>query len=573
MIIFNLVQNFMASVPKDLVVLVEIGIMIIIAAFFAFLVRLFKQPLIPAYIFTGILIGPLFFGLISDIHLITSLSEIGVAFLIFTAGLEIKFKKLKEVGKAASIGGTLQIAILFFAAFLISLWLGFTGKAPLYIGLVIAFSSTMVVIKLLSDKREINSLHGRLVLGILLIQDIAAIIALTLLTSDFTMNSILVSLAKAGMFVIIAFFLTKIINPIFRSAAKSPELLLLVSMAVLFAFSIGAFFAKLSLIIGAFFAGITLANSDYKTEIQGKIIPLRDFFAVIFFVALGMQLQLISREFALLLLILLGLAIIVKPLIIMFLIRIFGYKKRTSFLTGNALAQTSEFSLIIATLGFGLGHITQGLFSVLVLLTILTMSFTTYLIGYEKTLFRWFSWPLNIFNKLGSRKENLEYLEKNKKRVIIFGCHRMGSLFLKEFEDKKKEPLIIDYNPEIIKSLIKKKIPCLYGDFMNEEVLEKAEFRKAEIIISTIPDLEDNLLLIKKAKKLNAKAMVFVTARRISEALKLYDKGADYVILPQIISGQKGFELIQKMEKEKGELKQLKLQHIKFLNSIHRILY
>ncbi len=573
MIIFNLVQNFMSTVPSNILVLVEIGIMIIVAAFFAFLIKIIKQPLIPAYIFTGILLGPLFFGLIQDPHLITSLSEIGVAFLIFTAGLEIKFRKLKEVGKAASIGGTLQIALLFFVGFLISLWLGFTGKAPIYIGLVVAFSSTMVVIKLLSDKRELNSLHGRMILGILLIQDIAAIIALTLLTSDFSFNSILISLAKAGLFAIIALILTKVINPVLKSAAKNQELLLLVSLSFLFLFAIGAFFAELSLIIGAFFAGVCLANSDYKTEIQGKISPLRDFFAVIFFVALGMQLQLISKEFMLLFFVLLGLVIIFKPLIIMFLIRIFGYKKRTSFLTGNALAQTSEFSLIIITLGFTLGHVSAGLFSTLVLLTILTMSFTTYLVTYEKNLFRWFSWPLNIFGFVKAKKENLEYLEKDKKRVIIFGCHRMGSLFLKEFEDKDKVPLIIDYNPEIIKSLIKKKVPCIYGDFMNDEVLEKAEFKKAEIIISTIPDIEDNLLLIKKIKKLNPKALIFVTARRISEALKLYDKGADYVIIPQVIGGQRGFELIQKMEKDKSELKKLKQMHIKFLNSIHNILY
>jgi len=273
----HIIQNFVTNVPPELVFIVEIGIMIIIAAFFAFLMRLFKQPLIPAYILTGILIGPLFLKLIENQSLILSLSEVGVAFLIFTAGLEIKFSKLKEVGGAASIGGTLQVLLLFFIGFLVSILLGFLGKAPIYIGLAVAFSSTMVVFKLLSDRRELSSLHGRIIIGILLVQDIAAIIALTVLSSDFSFISISIALAKAFGFAVFAILLAKIINPVFRRAARTPELLLLVSISLLFLFSIGAFIASLSLIIGAFFAGVSLANSDYKTEIEGKITPLRDF--------------------------------------------------------------------------------------------------------------------------------------------------------------------------------------------------------------------------------------------------------------------------------------------------------
>jgi len=569
----HIIQNFVTNVPPELVFIVEIGIMIIIAAFFAFLMRLFKQPLIPAYILTGILIGPLFLKLIENQSLILSLSEVGVAFLIFTAGLEIKFSKLKEVGGAASIGGTLQVLLLFFIGFLVSILLGFLGKAPIYIGLAVAFSSTMVVFKLLSDRRELSSLHGRIIIGILLVQDIAAIIALTVLSSDFSFISISIALAKAFGFAVFAILLAKIINPVFRRAARTPELLLLVSISLLFLFSIGAFIASLSLIIGAFFAGVSLANSDYKTEIEGKITPLRDFFAAIFFVALGMQLQLISGKFLILLLILIGIVILIKPLIIMFLIRVFGYKKRTSFLVGNSLAQTSEFSLIIVTLGFSLGHISKGLFSTLVLLTIITMSLTTYWITYEKRFLNWFSWPLNIFKDFKAKKEDLEYVSNNHKKTILFGCHRMGSLFLKEFEKTKNDLIVVDYNPEIIKSLIDKKIPCVYGDFMNPEVIEKTNLKQAEIIISTISDEEDNQYLIKKARSLNPNVLIFVVARRISEALKLYEIGADYVIVPQVIGGQKGFELIEKVRKNRDSIKEYRKEHKKYLESIHNILY
>jgi len=567
------IQNFISNIHAEMTTLFEIGVMIIIASILAFLIRLIKQPLIPAYILTGILIGPLFLKLIENQHLIMSLSEIGVAFLIFTAGLEIKFKKLKEVGNAASIGGTLQILLLFVIGFLIAMGLGFLGKAPIYIGLVVAFSSTMVVVKLLVDRREINSLHGRIIIGILLIQDIAAIIALTILSSDLSMISIVIALGKAFMFAIFAIILSKIMNPIFRKAAQMPELLLLVSISFLFLFSLGAYVSDLSLIIGAFFAGVSLANSNYKTEIQGKVAPLRDFFAVIFFVALGMQLQWITGKFFILLLILLGVVIILKPLTIMFLVRFFGYKKRTSFFTGNALAQTSEFSLIIVTLGLTLGHINQGLFSTLVLLTIITMSLTTYCITYQKKFLNLFSWHLNLLKNFQTKKENLEYHGKEGKKIILFGCHRMGSLFLKEFEKRKKDLVVIDYNPEIIQSLIDKKIPCIYGDFMNPEVVEKAGLKQAEIIISTIADIEDNLYLVKRARKKNPNVLIFVVARRISEALKLYNVGADYVIIPQIIGGQKGFDIIQKVKNNKDLLKEYRKQHKKYLEGVHNILY
>ena len=571
--LFNLLQNFIGEISQEVLILTEIGILIIIATVLAFLARIIKQPLIPAYILAGILIGPLVLGLVKDPGLISALSQIGVAFLIFAAGLEIKLTKLKEVGKVSSVGGVLQIALLFLIAFFITTWMGFAGYAPVYIGLVVAFSSTMIVVALLAQKKTTNSLQGRIIIGILLVQDIAAIIALAILSSDLSLNSVLIVLGKASVFAIVALILSKVASPVFRKAADNHELLLLVSISFLFLFVIGSFFAGLSLIIGAFFAGVALANSDYKTEIQGKITPLREFFAVLFFVALGMQLKMISGNFAFLLLVLLILVVIAKPFVIMFLVRLFGYKKRTAFFTGNSLAQTSEFSLIIATLGLSLGHISQDLFSTLVLLTIVTMALTTYLIVYEKRLIGWFGWLLNFLERVKSRREELEFSDKKINKIILFGCHRMGSLILKEFEKHKEDIFVVDYNPEIIKSLMDKKIPCVYGDFMNDEVLEKANIRSAEIVISTIPDFEDNLYLVRKVKKINPKADVIIVASRISEALDLYKGGADYVILPKVVGGEKSVDLARKIRRGKRGLKELKKEHVRYLNNLHHLLY
>jgi len=572
MVMLNFLQAAFSGIHSDLLVIFEIGIIIILATILAFIVKLARQPLIPAYIITGILIGPLVFGIIQDQSLIIALSEIGVAFLIFTAGLEIKFKKLGEVGKTVIIAGILQIFFLFILTYLISSGLGFSNQSLFYIGLVVAFSSTMIVVKVLNDKREIDSLHGRIIIGILLIQDIAAIIALTVISSDLSVANISLFITKAGIFAIAAFMLSKISSPIFKASAEDSDMLLLCAISFLFIFVLGSYAAGLSLIVGAFFAGVSLANSEYKTEIQGRIGPLREFFSVIFFVSLGMQLRLITKEFVLLFFVLFFLVIIIKPIITMFIIRLLGYKKSTSFLTGNALAQTSEFSLIIATLGFNLGYINEGLFSTLILLTIATMSMTIYLIRHEKALTKWLDWPLNLLNNFHTKNESLEYHEIDGKKIIIFGCHRMGSLFVKEFNKNKKGIFVVDYNPEIIKYLIEKKVPCMYGDFANEEVFNKAEIKKAEIIISTIPDMDDNVMLVKKVRRLNKEALIFIVAERISEALKLYKIGVDYVILPQVIGGQKVSELIPRL-RDKDDVKILKKEHMEYLDSIHNILY
>tara|TARA_B100002003_G_C14045399_1_gene503563 strand:- start:325 stop:1092 length:768 start_codon:yes stop_codon:yes gene_type:complete len=254
----------------------------------------------------------------------------------------------------------------------------------------------------------------------------------------------------------------------------------------------------------------------------------------------------------------------------MYVVRISGYKKRTAFFTGNALAQTSEFSLIIVTIGLAAGHIDQGLFSTLVLLTVLTMSLTTYFITFEKRLSELFSWPLNFLDKVKTNKENLENIGRNDKEVVIFGCHRIGGLILRDLNHHKKDLMVVDYNPQIIKSLITKKIPCIYGDFMHEEILEKINLRNSKIFISTIPAFEENKELIKKIKKVNKSSIVIVVARNIDEANELYKKGVDYVILPKFISGEKISGLIK--DAKKGKMGRLRMDHKKYLKGIGRFI-
>jgi len=261
-----------------------------------------------------------------------------------------------------------------------------------------------------------------------------------------------------------------------------------------------------------------------------------------------------------------------KPFVIMMLVRMFGYTKRTSFFTGNSLAQTSEFSLIIATIGLTLGYIDNGLFSTLVLLTIITMAATTYLIGYDRFLFDKFSWPLNALHKLRADKEDTRDFIIKKKKIVIFGCHRMGRLFLKFFKEEKKDLLVVDYNPDIIRSLGKKRIPCVYGDISNPEVLEKADVWNSELVVSTIPELEDNMALIYKIKSKNKEVIVVVTAESLEDGEKLYKQGADYVILPKVAGGEIGSKIVNRMLRNKGEIKDIRREQQSYLKSMHKIL-
>lgn len=566
------------NLPAEAVILFDIGIIIVIAAILALLLRFLKQPLIPAYIAAGLIIGPIGLGLIKNMELISSLSEIGIAFLLFVAGLEISIRKLKEVGFSATISGILQIVILFLAGFFLAIYLGFFKIEALYIGVLIAFSSTMVVIKLLHDKKELNTLHGRIILGILLIQDVAAIIALTIiptLTSGLTNGiafstiPLFSSLAKGAIMIAVAFLLSKTILPkVFKFAARSSELLLITSIGYAFLFILAAYLAGLSIIIGAFIAGLSLAALPYNLEIEGRVRPLRDFFATIFFVSLGMQLF-FTTEALKPALILIALVLIFKPLIIMMLIRILGYEKRTSFLSGLSLAQMSEFSLIIAAHGLILGHISNTLFSIAILGTTITMAITPYLIEHKNELYRKLHYPLLLLEKIPSHKEKLGYRSKDSKKIVILGCRRMGRIILNSIG--KGKALVIDYDPEIIKNLMKNKIPCVYGDVANPDVLNKIDFKKIELLISTIPDKSDNLALIKQLKLRNPNALAFLTAEFIQDAFELYEQGADYVILPHIVSGERGSTLLKRIIKERKYALKTKSRHIKHLKELSSI--
>ncbi|OGY49068.1 MAG: hypothetical protein A3D39_03885 [Candidatus Buchananbacteria bacterium RIFCSPHIGHO2_02_FULL_39_17] len=546
----------------------QLGIIIIVVAILAYLLQLLKQPQLLAYILVGVLITPIL-QLVTNNTIIETISTIGVAFLLFIVGLEMDIKSLKNVAFVTTVGGSIQIAILFCIGYIAALFLGYLSLEAAYIGLMITFSSTMIVMKLLSDKRELNTLHGRMIIGILLLEDIVAIFALSILTSlnSFSIALLIIALLKFLSLFTIAYLASRHIFPqIFSFAAKNQELLLICSLAVCFLFSITFAFLGFSLAIGAFIAGITLGNLDYNIEIIGKIKSLKDFFAMLFFVSLGMGLSLaILKKVLLPLIILLLIILVIKPFIAMFICTLFKYTKKPSFLTAISLTQMGEFSLIIAAQGLMLGHISQDTFSLIVLTLLFSIIFSSYFIKYSDNLYTFLQKPLHLFDYFTT--ERLEYLPTEiKPKIILCGHNRIGYSILRDLKDIKNRVLVIDYNPEIINTMVKHGYHCIYGEVTDDEIIERMHLEQIQILISTVPNLSDNIHLIRRVRALNSRAKILVTASDIDDSLKLYTQGADYVILPHFLGGEHVSNIVSGIRHKQIDLKDERQRHIAHLH-------
>jgi voltage-gated potassium channel Kch len=428
----------------------------------------------------------------------------------------------------------------------------------------------MVIVKLLSDRREIDTLHGRILIGFLLMQDIAAILALaTLNNANGSPWPLIFSFLKGIGMIAIAYLGSKYIFPtIFKFAAKSRELLFLLAISFCLLFALFASYIGLSIIIGAFVAGVALANLPYSPEIIGRVKPLRDFFATIFFVSLGLNLVLGSANLIIKPLIVFTVIVIFfKPVIIMFICSFFGYKRRIGFQSSIAMSQISEFSLIIVSQGLILGHISQEIFSLTILIAIVTITYTSYLFKYEERLYRKLSNILRPFDMFTTgEEEELEYLpRKKRKHVILCGYNRIGFSIVRTIKKMKKDLLVVDFNPEVIVKLIKEKTHCIYGDIGDTEIIDRLDIKNASMIVSTVPTKRDNILLIRSVKEVNKDAQIFLTANNIDEAIELYDEGADYVILPHFLGGEHFSYLMEDFTADINKLIKTKLAHIKEL--------
>ncbi|MBI3984562.1 MAG: cation:proton antiporter [Candidatus Levybacteria bacterium] len=559
----------------------DLTVIICLAALFSIIFRLLKQPAILAYILTGIIIAPFHFFDASNQPLLLALSQVGITLLLFMVGLEIRITELMSMGKMLLLSSAWQISLSFILGFLISATLGFDRLSSFYIATAITFSSTIIVVKLLSDQHELHSLHGKFSLGILLSQDVVAIVFLMFLTAAARESPFLgpvgnfVSVLIKGVLIIAAIaFLSKNIFPkLFERIARSSETLFLASLGWVFGLAafVSSKFIGFSIEIGGFLAGVALANSLVNYQIIAKAKILRDFFIVIFFVLLGIQMSFANIAEIFVPAIILSLFVLIaKPFIVMVILGLLGYKKRTSFLTGVSLSQISEFSLILAFLGLSLGHIDQKTVSLITMVGLITFAVSTYMITHWKTLYRKFEKTLSFLEKKDSQNEKTldeSSLESLDDHVVVIGGDQMGASVIEALEDQKVDIVLVDFDPTIVKKYEKKEVGqrvfWLFGDISDLDIQQRAKLDNARMVISTIPDIEDNLLLLKELRHENRRAKIVMMAIEGKEARTLYREGADYVVLPHLAGGRQIAKLIE--ENALSKLEKLKDKDKKYL--------
>ncbi|PIR98363.1 MAG: sodium:proton exchanger [Candidatus Colwellbacteria bacterium CG10_big_fil_rev_8_21_14_0_10_41_28] len=542
----------------------EITIALVVAVIFGFVAYLLKQPPIIGFILSGIAVGYLASPGVGGVEVIEGLAPIGVALLLFLVGLEMNFKDIKNVGLPALLTGLGQIIFTFGVGYFIAGWLGFSAIASVYISIALTFSSTIIVVKLLSEKKDINSLYGRIVIGFLLIQDFVAILALIFLAglqNEATLGQdFLWAIVKGGALVALTFSLSRFIPRILDKIGRSQEMLYLFSIA--WALGISALtashFIGLSIEVGGFIAGIALASSAEHYQIGSRLRPVRDFFLILFFLGLGAKLLAGGVVVPILPAITLSLFVLIgNPLVVMTVMGLLGYRAKTSFLASLTVAQISEFSLIIAASGLRLGHLGPEESSLITLVGIITIFASSYLIIYGDGIYEALKPLLKKFEFRKKLVEETKLEKEMKDHVILVGAHRTGYNILKSLDKSKNDFVALDFDPILVGKLKDRGHPVVYGDVTDEEIRELVGFDRAKAIISTVPNIRDNKIILEAIKNSNKKAKIILTADNEIDAREFYKGGAHYVIVPHFVSG---WELAQALGDKKDFSSLIKLQ-------------
>lgn len=565
----------------------ELTGILIAAGVIAYILHFFKQPSIIAYIITGLLIGPLAIYHLHHSDILEGLASIGITLLLFMVGLDLDISQLKKIGKTAVLSGIGQIIFTCLIGFGIVTLLGFSWLSALYISLALTFSSTIIVVKLLSEKKDMQSLYGKLAVGIFLVQDMAAILVLiflsgasgfqqSVLSGHDIVSNIIFTIAKAFMAGVIVVLLSRKVFPrLLNSLLKNDELLLLFSLG--WALGLAAFFNSpllgFNAAIGGFIAGLALANTGAHFQISGRIGPLRDFFIVIFFIVLGTHLSLDQIGSAILPAIVLSLFVLIgNPLIVTFILGLLGYKLRTSFLTGVTVAQISEFSLILMALGLAVGHVSKQDVTVVTLVGIITIVISAYGILYSNHLYEKIIGKIAYWFEGKVKKRNDELGEVvYKQHIVVIGAHRLGTQLITDLHREKENFLVVDFNPDVVAHYESLKIPAVCGDISDPYIQEIASIHDARMIICTIPDYHDTLTLISAARSIPRKRpKLIVVASDENEAVELYSRGADYVLLPHFVGGVHLAQIVEQGT-DKHRLEKLRKKHLKTLERVMRI--
>ncbi len=552
------------NVPTDL--LSSIGICVGAAALIAAVTWRFGQPLIIAYLATGVIIGPHLLKFVSDQGSISTVAEMGLILLLFVIGLEIDLRKMASGGPAVLLTGALQVPIC------IGLGLGFFGilgvgnstgnYALVYLAACMSLSSTLVVVKILNDKYELDTLPGRISLGVLVIQDLWAVAMLAVQPNLLNPNLLPLagSLWRGAVLVVGGFAISKYILPhLFRMVAKAPELVLVSGLGWCFFLAGAASFIGLSREMGALIAGVSLSTFPYNVDVVAKAVSIRDFFVTLFFVALGMQITIPSLQ-VLELALASSVFVIVSRIVVVPILYALRLGLRTSIVPAINLAQVSEFSIVIASLGVTAGQISPDVLTIVIITFAVTSVVSTYMINYSHGIQSVMAAGFKAIGlkDLDSRKQEDEVAELHQP-VIFLGLFRDTSSILYEFEHEGSAEearafldkiLVIDFNPTVMRELRRKEIKCIYGDIAHMDTLRHAGIEHAELVVSSITDDvlrgTNNVKLMKSVRANAPKARIVLTTDHIPQALEFYEAGADFVFIPRLYSAAACARILRK---------------------------
>lgn len=530
-------------------VFLQLAFILGLSSFFGIFLNRFKLPLIIAYLLTGVIMAALPFFNISHSPVLEFLPEIGISFLLFMIGMELDLSEIRTLGKPIIVSSVAQIIISTICGYIISSLLGFNNVTAMLIGVGLAFSSTIVVIKNLLEKKDLNSLYGKLAIGILLVEDLVAIIVLMVISvSSSVLHTglqnqlpLLILIIKIVVLFLSTFILSKyVLAKLFAIVAKSVELLFLTALTWCFVFTTLATMAGFSVVIGAFLAGLALAQSPYHYQIQSRIKPLRDFFVVLFFVYLGAQVNLTQAlNHWMAVMILTFFTLFAKPVLFLLLLGSFGFRKHTLFQTSLNLSQISEFSLVVLLVGIQILGAEQTALSVLASVGVISIIISSVFFTFSRDLYRIFGPIVKLFEHQ-TKVHFLELkpeIEEMSDHVVLIGAHRMGGPVVKFLQKEHVAFCVIDLNPHLVQELTKDHITAFYGDAGDPEILDLVRLDQAKLIISTSQDMNDNEIILKEAKHRHTKAILVMRALDSEHSKALRDLGADFVITPETLSG------------------------------------
>jgi Kef-type K+ transport system membrane component KefB len=543
----------------------ELTALLVLAATIGLVGQVLRQPLIVSFIACGILAGPSALGIVQSPENIDLLAELGVAVLLFLIGLKLDLELIRASGSVALAAGLGQVFVTTLIGYGLAGLFDLGMVTGFFVALALTFSSTIIIVKLLSDKREVDALHGRIAIGVLIVQDLVVVLAMILLSAlgtggeaqaaaEPTVRILVVLGYGALMLVFVAAFVRFVATPLMNRVARAPDLLITfaIAWAALLA-ALGSHFG-FSKELGGLLAGVALASTPYRESILARLSALRDFLLLFFFVALGAQIDLrILGSQLPAALALSGFVLIGKPVLVMGILGCMGYRKRTSFLAGLTLAQISEFSLIFMGLVATLGLASAATVGLVTLVGLVTIALSVYMITYSYTLYRWLEPVLAIFERsVPYREQQLQVREAGSSYdAILFGLGRYGTAIAKLLREEQIRILAIDFNPEEVRRWTQLGFDTLYGDACDQEFIAALPLEGVRWVIAALPQHELGLthkdareVLIEALEARHYEGKIAVATQHLHDVEHLKAKGADVVLLPFTDAAEKAVERI-----------------------------